>query len=461
MAVRDAVHAEMLAALGAKVEALQHEVRDLRAQLKLDSHNSSKPPSSDPPGGGAKSPPKRKGGRRQGGQLGHEGRTRERFAPAEVDRQEEHRPTACHVCGRRIVANGSDDPVLHQVVDLPPAPAEVTEHVLHRGFCPCCKVTVTAPLPPGVPRSAVGPRLQAVLALLVGRFRLSRREAAEAAVALFGPKAAVSVGTVSALEGRTSVALAPAWEEAEEAARTSLVTHADETSFGRGGWLWTACTAAVSFFRIDPNRSRAAFERLLGEDFPGVLVTDRWASYHRHPSSRRQLCWAHLKRNGQGLVDRGGSAVRVGRAVLTAAAAVFSAWEDHRARRLSMPGIARRLTPARRELLRKLQRGRTNADRKAAALCKDVVKHFASLWTFTKHPGVEPTNNLAEREIRPAVLWRKGCFGASSDAGCRFTERMLTVTRTLRRRGRDVLAYLELAIRARLAGKPAPSLLMA
>jgi transposase len=117
--------------------------------------------------------------------------------------------------------------------------------------------------------------------------------------------------------------------------------------------------------------------------------------------------------------------------------------------------------PARRELLRALRRGRTDADRKAAALCNDLLKRRLSLWTFARRRGVEPTNDLAEREIRPAVLWRKGCFGASADAGCRFAERILTVARTLRRQGRDILAYLEAAVRARLARKRAPRLLTA
>lgn len=156
-----------------------------------------------------------------------------------------------------------------------------------------------------------------------------------------------------------------------------------------------------------------------------------------------------------------GSAARVGRAVLAAVDAVFSAWEDHHAGKLTVPSMARRLAPARRELFRALRRGRTNADRKAAALCNELLKRYISLWTFARRQGVEPTNNLAEREIRPAVLWRKGCFGASADAGCRFTERILTVARTLRRQGRDILAYLEAAIRARLADRPSPRLLTA
>lgn len=443
------------------IERLSAELRDLRARLKMDSSNSSKPPSSDLPGTGAKPTPKRKG-RPRGGQPGHEGRTRQRFAPHEIDHREEHHPRVCHVCGRRIETDPALAPVRRQIVDLPRAAAEVTEHVLRRGVCRCCKVTTTAPLPPGVPEGVVGPRLQAVLALLVGRFRLSRREAREAAVALFGPKAEVSLGTISALEARTSTALKPAYQEAEQAVREATVVCADETSFRRAArriWLWIACTKAVSFFRLDERRSKAAFRRLLPE-VRGVLSTDRWSSYREHPPHRRQLCWAHLKRNFQELVDRGKPAAPVGHAGLRACVEVFAAYRDHQEGRLALSSLAKRLAPARKELLASLRRFRNCPDRKARAMCRDLLASFVSLWTFTRWPGVEPTNNLAERELRPAVLWRKGSFGCQSGRGERFVARMLTVVRTLRRQGRDIFAYLETAVRAQLAGERAPALLI-
>lgn len=437
------------------------EIRDLRGRLKLDSRNSSKPPSSDLPGAGEKPRPNRKG-RRPGGQPGHEGTTRRSFAPHEVDHHEEHHPTACQVCGGRVKTDPTLDPARHQVVDLPPTAAEVTEHVLYRGVCSCCKVTSTAPLPAGVPSGAVGPRLQAVFALLVGRYRLSRREAREAAISLFGPRAEVALGTVSTMEARASAALDPAYREAERAVRAASVIFADETSYARSGlmtWLWIACSRAVSYFRIDRRRSKEAFRRLLPQ-VDGVLTTDRWASYHEHPPERRQLCWAHLKRNFQELVDRGGAAAPVGHAGLRACADVFAACRDHRDGRLRFASLAGRLAPSREALSASLRRFRNCPDRKARALCRDLLKHFVSLWTFTRRPGVDPTNNFAERELRPAVLWRKGSFGCQSVRGELFVACMLTVARTLRRQGRNVLDFLEASIRAALCGSEPPSLLM-
>ncbi|MGH7895280.1 MAG: IS66 family transposase [Candidatus Binatia bacterium] len=455
-AAREARHAEI-------VRELREELRDLRARLHLDSRNSSKPPSSDPPGVPPSSRPP--SGRKAGGQPGHEGKTRERFAPEEVDRRVEVPVTRCHFCDAALPRAGRETllPARHQVVDLPVASAVVTEYVLERAVCAGCGVVTGAPLPEGVPASVVGPRLHAALVLLVGRYRLSRREAQALAVDLFGPKARIALGTLGALEARAVEALELAYREAARVVRTGAVVHADETSFRRGRrktWLWTAATERASFFRIDAFRSKEAFGRLL-PDFQGVLTTDRWASYHDHPPNERQLCWAHLKRNFQELVDRKGAAAPIGHAGLRACANVFDAFEDHRAGRLEHASLARRLAPTRRALFASLHRFRDSPDRAARALCRDLLRHFPSVFTFTRRRGVPPTNNLAERELRPAVLWRKGSFGCQSERGERFVDRMLTVVRTLRRQGRNLLDFLEASIRASLRGSRPPRLLTA
>lgn len=447
------------------LEALRHEIRDLRARLNLTSRNSSKPPSSDPPGAPPR-PTAKPTGRKPGGQPGHPGAERRQFRPSEIDRRV---PVAveggrCQRCKTPLSEGRRVEPERRQIVEIPPAVATVTEYVVERVACSGCGLTTFAPLPSGVPYGVVGPRLQAVLALLVGRFRLSRRETEEAAVALFGEKARVSLGWISELEGKTSAALEGADHDVADHVRHSRIAHADETSFREGKkktWLWTASTALVSLFRIDAERSREAFHRMLGRNYKGTLVTDRWNAYHHHDKRRRQLCWAHLKRNLQDLVDRGRPADVVGRAGLRAVAEIFEAYDEYRTKGTLLATLARRLVPTRRRLLAALERGKKNPDRKAAAICKDVLKLFPSLWTFTRTEGVPPTNNLAERRIRPAVLWRKNSFGCHSAAGSRFAERMMTVVQTLRAQGRDVLAFLEATIRAALTGVKPPRILPA
>ena len=444
---------------------LRSEIRDLRARLNSTSRNSSKPPSSDPPSAPprAPSPPT---GRKPGGQPGHEGVRREEFRAHEVDRRVAAPidVARCAGCRAPLSSGRREEPERHQVVEIPAAAAQVTEYVVERVTCSGCGLTTCAPLPLGVAEGAIGPRLQAVLALLVGRFRLSRREAEEACRSLFGDKARVSLGWISELEQRTAAALEPADRDVADYVRASPVVHADETLFRerkKKTWLWTASTALASLFRIDLERSREAFHRQLGREFAGTIVTDRWASYHRHSRRRRQICWAHLKRNLQELVDRGRPAARVGDAGLRAVADVFDAYDEHRAKGTSLATLSRRLSPTRLRLLADLERGEKSADRKAAAFCKDVLKLFPCLWTFTRVEGVPTTNNLAERRIRPAVLWRKNSFGCHSAAGSRFAERMMTVVQTLRAQGRDVLAFLEASIRAALTGAKPPRILPA
>jgi len=106
-----------------------------------------------------------------------------------------------------------------------------------------------------------------------------------------------------------------------------------------------------------------------------------------------------------------------------------------------------------------LRRGQENPDRKAAGLCRELRKWWPALWTFARVEGVEPTNNVAERALRPAVLWRKGSFGSDSSAGSRFVERLLTVVATCRQQGRRLLDFLVAAGEAALLGTGGPSLL--
>jgi len=450
------------ARLTARVEELEKVIRELRAQLNRNSRNSSQPPSTDKPW--AIKPQKPPSGRRPGGQPGHEGTTRQPFTSAQVDRLVTVLPGRCSNC--KILLRAKDavgEPVRHQTVDLPPTAAEVTEHLLQQCRCPDCGAVTRPELPEGVPTGVVGPRLQAMMALLSGRFRLSRREVAEALVALYGEKALLSLGTVAAMEKLTSEALAAGYDEALEAVRAAPVVNADETGWTEArkrAWLWCAVTDLLKVFRIDTNRSRAAFERFLGA-FAGILGTDRWSAYRALTPEQRQLCWAHLLRNFFGIEERGGEGAKIGTAGLKAIDTIMHLWYRFRDGEITRLGFRRLLAPVRARFKRLLTKGLKNADQKARALCRDVLKWEPSLWTFARVPNVDPTNNISERDLRKAVLWRKGSFGSGSAAGSRFVERMLTVTASLRAQGRPILAFLEESVRAHGLGGPHPSLLPA
>lgn len=445
-----------------QIADLLEEVRQLKARLGRNSSNSSRPPSSD-----IVTSPKPKpepSGRKPGGQPGHEAHNREPFPPDKVDCRTAVLPPRCRHCDHEFPADvmPAGEPARHQVADLPRVVAFITEFLLHELICPKCGGRTRAELPPGVPAGCVGERLQAVLSVLTGRFRLSRREAGELLVAFFGEKAGIADGTIVELEKRTSEALKPACDEALETVRKAEVVNADETSWrfkGKKAWLWVAATAVIAVFRIDKNRSKAAWQRFLG-GFAGILCTDRYAAYADHALHLRQVCWAHLKRDIQALADAGAAAADIGRLGLDFVSRLFGVWRDFKAGKTSRDHL--RFKEA-FDLKADFGRWRANAerspDRRAASLARQLERVKPALFTFLDKEGVEPTNNRAERTLRPAVLWRKGSFGTNSEEGNRFVERMLTAVQTLRLQSRSVLDFVEETIHAHALGHAMPSLL--
>jgi transposase len=275
-------------------------------------------------------------------------------------------------------------------------------------------------------------------------------------------KVKLSLGAVVRQEQAQSAALAPIVEEARAAVQQAAAGNMDETGWRqerRRAWLWTVVTAELTVFSIDRSRGGAVVDALLGAEFAGVVGSDRWSAYSRFPAERRALCHAHLKRAFQGLVDRGGEAEPIGRWGLAEIERLFALWHRFRAGEYDRKELQRRLIPLQARMGRLLRRGQDNHDRKAAALCRELTKWWRPLWTFARLEGVEPTNNVSERSLRPAVLWRKGSFGTDSKAGSLFAERLLTVVATCRQQGRRLLDFLVAANEATLRGSPPPTLL--
>jgi transposase len=444
-------------------QELKERIRRLEHRLGMNSSNSSKPPSTDPPG--TPPPAKPPSGRKPGGQPGHPPARRPDFKKEQVDHFVHLHPKVCRYCGRPFASHQllATAPVcaIHQLVDVPPVSAEVTEIQAHWLECVGCGTLTSAEIPDEILMSIVGPRLQALASLLSGRFRLSRREVQEALVAIFGPKAEVSLGTVSNLERETSEALAPIYEEAHQAAQEASRANFDETGWREGrkrAWLWVMATATLTVFRICRERSRQAFEALAGA-FKGVLCSDRWRVYMHWPKRLHQLCWAHLKRVFTSWSELGGKEGKIGEGCRTCEGEVFVLWHRFKAREITYGTLLEYLRPVQSRLRRWLRRG-TRCPPIAHA-CKELLEFWPCLWVFVHQEGVEPTNNEGEREIRPAVLWRKGSFGSHSPEGSRFAERMLTVSRSLRKQGRGMVDFLVDAIVAHRQGKCPPSILPA
>jgi transposase len=224
--------------------------------------------------------------------------------------------------------------------------------------CAACGKRTRADLPPGVSRRPFGVRLTAVVALLSGRYRLSRREVRQLLQELWQVR--VSLGAVVRQEQAQSAALAPIVEEARAAVLQAPVVNMDETGWQQEqqrAWLWTVVTDTLTVFRIDRCRNGAVVEALLGADFTGVVGSDRWPVYNRFPAERRAICHAHLKRHFQGLVDRGGEAEPIGRWGLAEIERLFALWHRFRAGEFDRQELRRRLVPLQARLGRLVRRG--------------------------------------------------------------------------------------------------------
>jgi transposase len=448
---------ERVETLTTMVHALQKQVGTLQEQLHQTSQNSSRPPSSDPPQTPRLQRPRSP--RRRGGQPGHPGSTRTLVPVDEVDEVVIIKPEECMHCHASLAG---DDPApwRHQVIEIPPLTPVVTEYQWHQLACPACGETTRAPWPAGVPSGTYGPRVQATVALCTGAYRLSKRTTQQAMDEVFGVP--MSVGTISRVEQATTEAVAAPVEEARMYVHEQAVAHLDETSWRQGdkpAWLWVAVTSWVTVFVVRLSRGSEVARELLGQQFGGILVTDRYSAYNWYPVRGRQLCWAHLLRDFAAMRDRGGPSAELGDALLTQAHQMFTWWHRVREGSLQRSTFRSYMTPLRREVERLLVAGSRSGVPKTAGTCQDMLKRRAARWTFVQVEGVEPTNNAAERSIRPGVLWRKGSFGTQSAEGSRFVESMMTVVTTLKQQQRNVLEYLTAACAATLRGEAAPSLL--
>lgn len=381
--------------------------------------------------------------------------------PEQVNHFVDVRPEECGGCEGPLVARADEpEPLRQQQVELPPIKPEVTEYRLHSGYCARCGRWTCASLPAGVADSAFGPHLSVVMALLTGRYRLSKRLAQDLMETVLGIE--LSLGSVSNVEQRVSAALAQPVEEAKAFVREQRVAHLDETGWRerlKKAWLWVAVTASVTIFVISKSRGAAVAKQILGEDFAGFLVTDRWSAYRWTDLNLHQVCWSHLERDFQSFVDRGGEGAPIGRALLKQSKKMFRWWRRVRDGTLKRQTFERRMRFVEKEVGRLLRKASVCSSTKTAGMAKEMLKVEMAFWTFVTVEGVEPTNNAAERAIRPAVIWRKGSFGTHSEEGSRFVERMLTTVTTLRQQKRNVLEYLTAAYSAHLLGLAPPSLL--
>jgi transposase len=446
------------------IAVLAARIRDLETRLGQNASNSSLPPSANPPQA-PKPVVKQPTGRKPGGQPGHTPQQRVRLPREQVQHVIPIIPDRCERCRTALAAQAGPhdpEPTWHQIAELPPTAAVVTEYQGHARTCTCCGHVTRAAIPQALREHTIGDRLAATMAYLSASPHVSKRGVAEVVETVLGVP--VSLGTVANLEAEMSRALAAPQAEAQQAVQQAAVKHVDETIWKQAGakrWLWTAATTQAACFVIELGRGAQGLAALLGQTIQGIVCSDRWSAYGHLEVAQRQICWAHLKRDFQKVLERGGASTAFAAAALATVSLLFHWWHAYRGGTIDRATLQREVEPIRQSFADWLRQGCACADAKTAALAANLLAIEPALWTFVEHDGVEPTNNHAERVLRTGVLWRKISFGCHSATGCRFVERILTVTKTLRLQKRPLLDYLQQALHAHRHGLPAPKLLSA
>jgi transposase len=457
------------------VRILSERLLALEEKVNQNSQNSSKPPSTDGMDKSAKAKGKGQKPAREKGGIAAKREGRKLYPAQECRVIHEVIPPICQTCGASLSGQDSH-PHRHQVIEIPPVKPDVVEYRLHALRCKCCDTLTRAPLPSGVSVLGYGERLTAIVALLSGGYRLSYRQVCTVMDDLFGVR--LSRGGVGRLRQEMSDAVSTAVEEAKAYVQGQSVKHSDETSYPVGnrdgenpqqtkGWLWVLVTPLVSFFEVVLSRSQATAKALIGQEFSGIVTSDRYSAYRWIEVSQWQVCWAHLKRDFTAMAERSGVSHEIGEALLRRQRRLFRWWHRVRDGTLTRPDFIKLVQPLRDGFKAELEAATclpiANTEKtplaKTIRTCQQLLQVEPALWTFVQIPGVEPTNNAAERALRPAVLWRRTSFGSQSHGGSQFVSRMLTVVTSLKAQHRNVLDFLSQACAATRLNLPTPSLL--
>jgi transposase len=437
----------------------EDRIRELEQIRRPTASNSSLAPSANPIG--AKPPTiKRPTGRKPGGQLGHAGVGKALLPVEKMDQVIRHRPQLCEHCHKPLEAGCVEQLVgRHQVAELPEQAVMLTEHQSYACRCTNCQKVTRGMIPAEIAVSATGPRLTAAIGLLGAWVKGSRRAVAEVVGQTLG--CPIALGSIIAREAELTDALTLPYQALAAQLACAPVKYVDETGWklhGKSRTLFVAAGEHEALFRVEPTRTRPALMRLLDDKSIGILCTDRCGIYDAWALDQRQLCWAHLKRDFVAAIERGGAGEKPARQALQITGELFKLHREFKNQQLTRSELIERIEPLKSAMYEVMQVGANCGQKKTAGLFRGLLKREPALWRFADTPGVDPTNNLAERMLRPAVIWRKKSFGCHSRRGCQYVERMLSVIQTLRLRNADVLDYLSAAIEAHRKGIDPPRL---
>ena len=374
------------------------------------------------------------------------------------DRVVVHAPAVCGGCGAAL--GGGRLVGRRQVVEVPPVRAAVVEHQARERRCRCCGWVGRGQVPDlgaqAGPHRRLGWSVAAWAAALRTKLRLPLSQLQWLLDRAFGVR--ISVGALSGALDEVARAGQPAYDALLAEARASPAVNVDETGWresGQNGYVWTVSTPTVRLFHYTKSRSGEVAERLLGEDGTAAVVTDFYGGYDRLARTQ-QRCWAHLLRDVADLLadhpaDR--SLARWAKAVKRLYALAV-AWADRATAEQTRPICRERVADRFAAALVAVCRSQP-AGSPQATLCQRVARYRTDLFTFVADPAVPPTNNAAERALRPLVIARKISGGTRSKRGSRSRMVLQSLVATWDLRGLDPVAEFLALLTAPQSPSPA------
>jgi len=448
---------EQLAKQVIDLQKLVEQLRDEIARLKKNSSNSSKPPSSD-----IVKPPKKLGRtgkkRKRGGQRGHKKFSRQPFEPQEVDEVVEYEFSDKDAVGLRPL----DEWFVIQQIRLPEKMYRVIEYRARKYLDPITGKIHLAPMPDEIRKAGLlGADISAAVAFMKGGCHMSYTTIQQFFREVIGLE--VSRGLLCKATQKVSLSLQPAYQQLAELLGQEPQIGVDETGHhdeGKLHWTWCFDTSDYSLFRIAKSRGSQVLEEMLGSDFDGLICADYWGAYRKYArlfDVRVQYCLAHLIREILFLAEHGVKKLsRWGNLLLEWLKKLFRTL--HRRRKLTTRGFLRSLERIKKGFLRRMRRPPDHP------LARKLARRFRgkaaeAYFRFLTEPGLEPTNNGTERQIRPVVIDRRITQGTRGEAGMRWCERIWTILATCKKQNRNVFDFIHESLIAHWTNNPYPELL--
>lgn len=401
-----------------------------------------------------KQPAKSRGKKRPGAKKGHPGSHREK--PQRIDWRADHRADNCPDCGGRLKRCAEER--VRYTEDIPDIQPEVTQHTIHRDWCPACQKKVEPPVVDALPGATLGNRVLVLSAWL--HYALGNTLSQIVEVLNFHLQMKISEGGLIDMWQRLQAILFAWYEEIQQEALDSAVLHADETGWrtdGKTNWLWCFGTPTLTYFMIDRSRGSPALGKFFTEEFNGTLITDFWGAYNAVACDARQMCLVHLLREleqTEKYKSPGANWPAFAKKLRRLLADAIRLWrrkaetpiEEYASRRARFATRLQALIDA------------DWSDAHAQRLLKRLRRHQGDLFTFLDQVNVPFDNNHAERSIRPAVILRKNSYGNRSQRGADCQAVLMSVFRTLKQRGHDPIRTVVTALEDFLLTRQLPPL---